>query len=89
MSGNVAEWCYDSWKSHEPESFGSGELENPIHYEGGWRSVRGGDLNPYIEHFCICVYRCSGEPYSRNSFIGGWTRIEAAAMGIRPARNAE
>ncbi len=68
MNGNVAEWCYDYY-----ESFGTGELINPVHDSGSYRVYRGGSImEDNYRH----------EIYYRTNWGGG-------DFGLRIAQNAE
>lgn len=74
MSGNVAEWCYDYY-----DSFGSGELTNPVHESGSEsrRVYRGGHF-----YYVYDTYYC--EIHNRNYSTG-----TSMYIGFRIARNAE
>lgn len=73
MSGNVAEWCYDSYAG-----FGTGELTNPVHESGSNRIYRGGNFYSRTGQYLKIFDR---DYFSENHI--------ASDFGIRPARNAE
>lgn len=93
MSGNVAEFCFDS-----PASFGTGELTNPVHGGSSNIIVRGGSgySSPTyheIENCKIFIRRGTSDTdrqyfYCLNS---EWrcSSVYGVKLGIRIARNSE
>lgn len=88
MSGNVAEYCYDT-----AESYGTGELTNPIHVSGNCMIVRGGSLDLYrisvYERF-VTQYSSSSKDryyYMTTSYSTGG--IAGRVLGIRIVRNED
>ncbi len=93
MSGNVAEFCFDS-----PASFGTGELSNPIHVGSSNVIVRGGSgySSPTYHEIenCKIYIRRGASKTDRRYFC--WLDSEwrcsstyGVKLGIRIARNAE
>ena len=74
MSGNESEWCFDHYAD-----WGTGELHNPVHWDGKGRTIRGGDTHSAASRISI--------------FNRDYNDVESQgltyALGIRIARNAE
>ena len=74
MSGNESEWCFDHYAD-----WGTGELHNPVHWDGKGRTIRGGNTHSAASRISI---------FNRN-----YNDVESQgltyALGIRIARNAE
>ena len=83
MTGNVAEWCYDYYAD-----WGTGELINPIHGVGSYKTIRGGSVytKSYTAFYDRGYSRYWGEYTSSYSGLQYWRKEE---LGIRIARNAE
>ena len=65
MSGNVLEWCQDSFGSYQPE-----EQTDPVGADkGGFRVYRGGGWN-YGARFCRAANRNPGTPGTRINNLG-------------------
>ena len=71
MSGNVKEWCFDY-----SADWGTGELTNPVHWNGSNKIKRGGSL----------AYTSYSKIYERDSAASTDSCYDC---GIRIARNAE
>lgn len=71
MSGNVKEWCFDY-----SADWGTGELTNPVHWNGSDKIKRGGSL----------AYTSYSKIYERDSAASTDSCYDC---GIRIARNAE
>lgn len=71
MSGNVKEWCFDY-----SADWGTGELTNPVHWNGSYKIKRGGSL----------AYTSYSKIYERDSAASTDSCYDC---GIRIARNAE
>ena len=71
MSGNVKEWCFDY-----SADWGTGELTNPVHWDGSYKIKRGGSL----------AYTSYSKIYERDSAASTDSCYDC---GIRIARNAE
>ena len=93
MSGNVAEFCFDS-----PASFGKGELTNPIHGGSSEIIVRGGSgyssLTYHEIENCKIYIRRGTSDTKRDYFYefdSSWSfsSVCGCILGIRIARNAE
>lgn len=93
MSGNVAEFCFDS-----PASFGTGELSNPIHGGSSNIIVRGGSgySSPTYHEIENCkIYIRRGTSHTDSQYFyyldSEWrcSSIYGVKLGIRIARNAE
>lgn len=74
MSGNESEWCFDHYAD-----WGTGELHNPVHWDGKGRTIRGGNTHSAASRISI--------------FNRDYNDVESQgltyALGIRIARNAE
>lgn len=85
MSGSVAEWCYDYHAS-----YGNGKLENPVHENGNYRCLRGGNIRKVSS---ICTIYCRGYEYRTSSiyddYYSSCIEYSPYTIGLRPARNAE
>lgn len=93
MSGNVAEFCFDS-----PASFGKGELTNPIHGGSSEIIVRGGSgyssLTYHEIENCKIYIRRGTSDTKRDYFYefdSSWSFSSGCGciLGVRIARNAE
>ena len=89
MSGNVAEYCYDT-----AESYGTGELTNPIHVNGNCKIVRGGSIDIYhiyvYERFVTQSYMSSKKDryyYMSSSYTD--SGLAGQVLGLRIARNVD
>lgn len=74
MSGNESEWCFDHYAD-----WGTGELHNPVHWDGKGRTIRGGNTHSAASRISI--------------FNRDYNDVESQgltyALDIRIARNAE
>lgn len=85
MSGNIAEWCFDT-----KETFGAGELTNPLHdSSSSYRICRGGDFYSSEQYNSIYnreSYDDDSRSYSSYNSRYGYNNV---GTGMRIARNAE
>ncbi len=67
MSGNVWEWCFDSWDLSSQPAFG----DNPVGKSWGYRIVRGGGwMNDLDFSYCASAYRSYGVPSDGYYYLG-------------------
>jgi sulfatase modifying factor 1 len=71
MSGNVEEWCEDTYESNAYERYGQGDLSSPSRSLSAPRVVRGGS---WRDHGVLTHYRCDhrffAQPESAGSHRG-------------------
>ncbi|MBQ9630382.1 MAG: SUMF1/EgtB/PvdO family nonheme iron enzyme, partial [Treponema sp.] len=88
MSGNVAEYCYDYYAS-----FGTGELTNPVHESGRYRTIKGGSLKNNATIVKILtrseVSTNTSGWYNTTSNSSSASNSYSYVAGIRFAKNAE
>lgn len=77
MSGNVAEWCFDHYAD-----WGTGELTNPVHWDGSYIVLKWGSLYSNSS---------ANKIYYRDTYYYGPSESNSRIewVGIRIARNAE